>query len=660
VTDHTPIVDKLRADALHGRLSRRDILKRGAALGLSAPVLASLLAACGGDDATATPRPAAATATPAAAATQAPAAATPTAAPAAPTQAPGTAPTQPAQAAATATPMPPAPTQAPSGMGRGSQDIVRLLWWQAPTILNSHLSQGSKDYDAAALVLEPLITFGPDGEIIPVLAADVPSLENGSVAPDGMSVTYKLREGVVWSDGEPFTAEDVRFTWEYAIDDATTSTGRANFILTSDVEIIDDHTVRLTFPEPNPAWFTTFSTGLGNVLPKHILEQYKGAEARNAPFNLNPIGTGPYKVTEFRPGDVVLYELNENYRDPDKPHFSRVEIKGGGDATSAARAAIQTGETDWAWNLQVEKSVLEQIAADGQAGELLITPGNSVERILVNFADPNTEVDGARSEPSVPHPYNSDLKVRQAFALGVDRETIATQLYGPAGAATANLLVSPAAFTSPNTSFTYDPAEGQRLLDEAGWVREGNVRRKDGVEMRALYQTTINPVRQKTQEIVKQTWEQMGIPTEIKSIDAGVYFSSDAGNPDTAAHFYADFEMFTNGPSSPFPIAYMAGWKSDEPEVDLAQKSNDWSGNNYERWVNEEYNQLYNQAKVSLDPTEQARLFIAMNDLIVNEVVNIAQVHRQGVTGVNRRLRGYNQSPWTSDTYDIENWYFEE
>ena len=151
----------------------------------------------------------------------------------------------------------------------------------------------------------------------------------------------------------------------------------------------------------------------------------------------------------------------------------------------------------------------------------------------------------------------------------------------PAGQATSNLLVAPENFASPNTSFTFDIEAAGAALDAAGWT--GSPRAKDGVEMKVIYQTTINPLRQKTQEIVKAGWEDMGIPTELKSIDAGVYFSSDAGNPDTASHFYADFEMYTNGPSSPYPIAYMSSWKSNDPAVDLAQKSNQWAGTNTTR-----------------------------------------------------------------------------
>jgi peptide/nickel transport system substrate-binding protein len=546
------------------------------------------------------------------------------------------------------------------GHGRGKADLLRILFWQAPTNLNTHFSQGDKDSDPSCLVLEPLLNVDINGTLMPTLAAEVPSLENGGVAADGMSVTYKLRQGVTWSDGEPFTANDVKFTWQFATNPDTAATTFATYSPISDVEVVDDHTVTLKFAHPNPAWFTPFATGFGGqVLPEHILKDFTGAKAAQAPFNLKPIGTGAYIVTDFKPGDVIIFEPNEKFRDPEKPYFKQIEWKGGGDATAAATAALQTNETDFGWNLQVEKQVLDTMR-NSDTGVLLVTPGVSDEQLLLNFADPNTEVDGAKSEPTTQHPYFSDKQVRQAFALACDRDTIATQLYGDAGAATANILVGPGKFVSPNTSYKFDVEAAKALLDQAGWVMDGDVRKKDGKSMNVLFQTTVNPLRQKEQEILKAAWTQMGAKVELKSIDAGVFFSSDAGNPDTAGHFYADIEMYTTGPASPYPVDFLEAFKSDKPETDLAQKSNSWAGANYNRWVNEDFNKLYNEALTELDPDKQVPLFVGMNDLIVNEVVRIALVQRAGVDGANKKLKGNNPSPWEPSTYDTRDWYFEE
>ncbi len=631
--DHTILNERaLRAAILNGQLTRREVLKRAAGLGLTAPVIASLLAACGGAEG---------------------------AAPTGDTGGATTATTDTGTGAASPT-SDSSSDSTSGGRGRGQGDLLRMLFWQAPTILNTHLSTGDKDTLPSRLVTEPLLNINPDGSLGPVLAAEVPSLENGGVAPDGMSVTYKLKQGVVWSDGEPFTARDVRFTWEWVSNPDNSSPNQAVYQIIKDVEIVDDYTVTVHFHEPTPGWFNPFVGGFkGGILPEHIMKDYVGERAREAPFNLQPIGTGPYKVVEFRPGDVVLFELNENFREPDKPYFRRIEWKGGGDATSAARAVLQTGEADLAWNIQVEKQVLESLN-QGNLGSIVVTPGASAEQIMVNFADPNVEVNGARSEPSTTHPFLSDPLVRQALALACDRQTIADVLYGETGRPTANVLNAPPQFVSPNTSFRYDLEEAGRLLDEAGWVKNGDYREKDGRQLAVVLSTTVNPVRQRQQEILKASWEQLGIRTELKAVESAVFFSSDAGNPDTYSHFYCDLQIFTNGPTSLYPLDFMASFKSDDPDNDLAQQSNNWSGRNFHRWVNEEFNELYQQARTELDPERQAELFIAMNDLVVNEIVRIPLVHRNGANAVSHRLKGIQRSTFEPTGYDIENWYFEE
>ncbi|MDI3341176.1 MAG: peptide ABC transporter substrate-binding protein [Sphaerobacter sp.] len=596
-------------DAQTGRLNRREVLRRGAALGLGAPAIAALLAACGGGGA----EPTAGGASP-------PAGGTPT---------------------------------APAGQ-RGAGGPLKLLWWQAPTILNPHLAQGTKDFDAAAVVLEPLADVDINAQLVPKLAAEIPSRENGGVAADGMSVTWRLKPGVTWSDGGPLTSRDVKFTYDYVINEQTTATTVGNYQIIESIETPDDQTVVIHFKNPTPGWFNVFVGPYGMILPAHVLQDFVGERARDAPFNLKPIGTGPFTVDDFRPGDVVVYSANEAYREPDKPYFSQVELKGGGDATSAARGAIQTGEFDYAWNLQVEEQVLTSLEQGGQ-GVGSVTPGVGVERILVNLTDPRTEVNGERSHLGTPHPWQADLRVRQAYALAVQRDMIATQLYGRGGTATSNILVGPPKFVSQNTSWRFDLEEAGRLLDAAGWLAgPDGVRAKDGVRMEIVDQTTVNPVRQRTQEIVKDAFEQLGITVQLKSIESGVFFSSDAGNSDTAAHFYADIEMFTNNPSSPYPLDYMVSWWGDPSNI--AHRANNWAGNNYEHWQNEEYDQLYQEASTELDEQQQIELITRMNDLVVENVVVIPLIQRNNVQGQAKNLEGLELSPWTSDLWNIANW----
>lgn len=611
--DHASRLRTLYDDALRGGLTRRQVLMRAAMLGLSAPAIGALLTACGGGGA----------------------ASGPTATSGSPDTTPSGSPEDVAS-------------------GRGAGGALRLLWWQAPTVLNPHFSQGTKDFDAARVVLEPLADFDAEGNLVPILAETIPSLDNGGVASDGTSITWRLKEGVTWSDGEPFTSEDVKFTYDFVIapDAATTTVG--NYQSIAAIDIPDPQTVVITFNEPTPGWYTAFCGIYGMILPQHVLADFTGSNARNAPFNLKPIGTGAYVVDDFAPGDHVDYSVNPQYREADKPFFQTVNLKGGGDATSAARASIQTGEADYAWNLQVPANVLTSLQ-EGGTGQLIIYPGVNVERILINFTDPNTEVNGERSHLGTPHPFQADLNVRRAYALAVQRDVIANELYGPAGVTTANLLVAPPRFTSQNTSWEYDLAGAGQLLDEAGWTRgPDGLRARGGILMQIVYQTTVNPLRQQEQEIVKASLEQLGIRVELKAVESGVFFSSDAGNPDTAAHFYADIEMFTNGPTTPYPTDYMVSWWGDPSNI--CQKENQWSGSNYERWQNAEYDAAYQQARVELDPDRQAELFIRMNDLVVNEVVEIALVARNGVSGAAMDLANLNLSPWTSELWNIANW----
>lgn len=543
-----------------------------------------------------------------------------------------------------------------SGLLQSNQDsTLKLLYWQAPTILNPHLSNGYKDSEASRITLEPLTSYDKNGEMVLFLAAEVPTVENGGIAADGKSVTWKLKRNVKWSDGTPFTAADVVFTYEFITNAAVASTTANTYQTIKSVEAIDDYTVKVNFKDVNPAWFLVFSGSDGIILPRHLYQDFNGANARQAPANLMPVGTGPYQVVEFKPGDTVVYQPNPNFREADKPYFERVELKGGGDATSAARAVLQTGDGDYAYNLQVEAPVLKRLEAGGK-GKVVAIFGALVERILINQTDPNQQApSGERSSLKFPHPFFKDKRVRQAFNLALDRETIAQQLYGPTGKATGNFLVLPEQYNSPNTTYEFNPKKAVALLEEAGWKdTNGNgIRDKDGVEMTVLFQTSVNPVRQKTQEIVKQTLTSMGVGVELKSIDASIYFSGDPANTDTNQHFYADLQMYSTGNDSPDPGAYLKTYTCDE----ISQKANQWSRQNVPRYCNPKYDQLWQQSTKELDPEKRRKIFIQMNDLLVkDDVVVLPIVHRADPAGFSNQLEGYDLTPWDRNTWNIMDW----
>src|SRR5438128_3453368 len=537
---------------------------------------------------------------------------------------------------------------------RGGGGLVKALWWQAPTLLNPHFANGTKDQDACRIFYEPLASYDPDGNVIPCLAAETPSGQNGAVAKDGMSVTWKLKKNVVWHDGKPFTADDVVFNWEYVMHPATAAVTIGPYRDIVRIDKLDSHTVKIVFKSPTPFWSAPFcGAANGVIVPKHLFQAFKGEKSREAPTNLKPVGTGPYKFVDFKPGDIVRGELNPNYHVPNRPFFDRLEMKGGGDAVGAARAVIQTGEYDFAWNMQVEDDVLRPME-QGSKGRLDIAWGGSIEQILFNFSDPLKEVDGERSSVKAPHPFMTDPAVRTALSLLVDRAAIQEQIYGRHGQASANYLNAPPAFRSRNTRWEFNPEKAAKVLDDAGWKRGGEgVRAKDGKRLRMLFQTSINAARQKTQAIVKQAAAKIGIELEVKAVVPAVYFSTDPANPDTLAHFSADLQMYSLTNGSPDPQLFMQPFVSWE----IAQKENKWAGRNSTRWRNDEYDRMYRAAETEMDPVKRAALFIRMNDMLVQSVVIVPFLWRGTASAVSNRLRGTDISGWDSTFWNLAHWY---
>ena len=536
---------------------------------------------------------------------------------------------------------------------RGGGGLVKTLWWQAPTLLNPHFANGTKDQDACRIFYEPLASYDPDGNVIPVLAAETPSLQNGGVAKDGMSVTWKLKKNVVWHDGKPFTADDVVFNWEYVMDPATAAVTIGPYRDVVRIDKLDSHTVKIVFKSPAPFWAAPFcGAATGVIIPKHLFQAYKGDKSREAPNNLKPVGTGPYKFVDFKPGDIVRGEINPNYHVPNRPFFDQVEMKGGGDAVGAARAVIQTGEYDFAWNLQVEDEILKRLEQGGK-GHADIVPGGNIEHIQVNTTDPWTEVDGERASAKTKHPILSDPAVRQALNLLVDRGSIQEEIYGRTGIATANFLNAPSRFVSKNTKWEFNVEKANQILEAAGCKRGSDgVRAKDGKKLKFLYQTSINPLRQKTQQIVKQACAKAGIDLELKSVTANVFFASDPANPDTYSHFYADLQMYTTTMTQPDPQRFMDQFTSWE----VSGKDNKFALTNKTRWRNEEYDRLWKAAESEMDPVKRAALFVKMNDLVIQDVVVIPVVLRPGVSGVSNRMRDVVQSGWDSNFWALAYW----
>lgn len=535
----------------------------------------------------------------------------------------------------------------------GGGGLLKLLYWQAVTLLNPHFAIGTKDQEGSRIFYEPLAGWDAEGNLVAVLAAEIPSKENDGLAEDGRSVVWKLKRGVKWHDGKPFTADDVVFTWEYARTPETAAVSIGSY---KDVkaEKVDDFTVRVTFAKPTPYWADAFVGVYGMILPKHLFADYIGGKSRDAPTNLKPVGTGAYLFVDFKPGDVVLAKRNPDYHVANRPHFDTLEVKGGGDAVSAARAVLQTGEYDYAWNMQVEDEILQKLESAGK-GHVSINLSGNVEFIMLNSTDPAAEVDGERASVKTKHPLFSDPAVRQAISLLIDRASIQKFIYGRAGVASANFLNNPERFRSTNTKFELNIEKANAILEAAGWKKGADgVRAKDGKPLKFVYQTSINAPRQKTQAIIKQACQKAGIDVELKQVVGSVFFSSDTANPDTYPHFYCDAQMYNTTMPQPDPQIFMNQYLSWE----VANKENKWQGRNVSRWQNKEYDAIYKQAEQELDAVKRAAMYIKLNDMVVSDNYIQPLLARSRVTALKTGLTAH-LSGWDSDLWQLANWYRE-
>jgi peptide/nickel transport system substrate-binding protein len=545
----------------------------------------------------------------------------------------------------------------PALADRGEDGQLNILYWQAPSIQNPYLSGGTKDIESSSLVLEPLAYYDENGNMVPNLAVEIPTVENGGVSADLTSITWKLQPGVLWSDGSALTAADVVFSGEYCMHPEGGCNASSNFTDVTEIEALDDLTVKITFGVAKPFPYGPFVGTTAPIIQKAQFENCMGAKAPECTQqNFYPIGTGPFKVKDFKANDVIQYEMNENYREDGKPRFSSILFKGGGDAASAARSVLETGEFDYAWNLQVEPEILSQMAAAGK-GEIVSSFGTSVERLMVQFTNPDPALGDKRATvEGGPHPFLSDPAVRRALSLAIDRQILVDAGYGAGGQIGCNLLPAPAVYASTANDWckTQDIAGANELLDDAGWVRGADgVRAKDGVRLSILYQTSTNSVRQGTQALIKQMWAEIGVETELKNISASVFFGGDQSSPDTFQKFFSDIEMYTNNFDGTDPEKYMSEWSCKE----MPSPANQWLGNNMSRYCDPAYDALVAELSKTASLEKRAEIAKKMNDMVVEAGAIIPLIHRGDISAHAITLGGVKMNSWDSELWNVQDWY---
>jgi len=540
---------------------------------------------------------------------------------------------------------------------RGTDGELKILFWQAVSTLNPYLSAGTKEVYSSSMIIEPLARYNEKADLVPMLVTEIPTVENGGIAKDLLSITWKLKPDVKWSDGTPFTSDDVVFTWKYCTAPDGGCAQKAQYQGITNVEAIDKSTVKVSFDAPK---YYPYSAFVGAQSPVIQAAQFKDCVGAKAPgctsANFGPIGTGPFVVTNFKANDVIQLTANKNYRDPAKPAFASVTLKGGGDAASAARAVLETGEYDYAWNMQVEPEVLATMVAAGK-GKLETAFGTQTERINLNRYNADPSLGAKRSTKEAgPHPSLSDPAVRRALSLAIDRDIIVEAGYGASGKASCNIVPAPEAVSSTKNDswcLKQDIDGANKLLDDAGWVKGSDgIRAKGGVKLSYLYSTSTNSVRQATQALVKDMWSQIGVAAELRNASASVFFGGDPASPDTFQKFYADVEMYTNNFDGTDPEKYLAEWLCDKAPA----PSNGWQGQNIPRYCNPEFDKLVAELSKTGDLIKRHELAKHLNDMLTEEGAHIVLVHRGQVSAHSLKLAGVKMNAWDSELWNVADW----
>jgi peptide/nickel transport system substrate-binding protein len=549
-------------------------------------------------------------------------------------------------------------TLAPAAMAeRGADGDVKIIYWQAPSILNPYLSGGTKDIESSSIVIEPLGRYTETGALVPYLAQEIPTVANGGVSADLTAITWRLKEGLLWSDGSPVTSADVKFTADYCMHPEGGCAQLAKFEGVTSIDTPDALTVTVNFSSPKPNPYGPFMGGQTPIIQKAQFENCMGAKAPGCTeANFNPIGTGPFVVTDFRPNDVIQMAANPNYRDPAKPAFATLTFKGGGDATGAGRSVLETGEFDYAWNLQLAPDVIANMEKAGK-GIAIAGFGPLVERLEMNMTDPSSSLDAdTRSTRKAPHPFLSDINVRKALSMAIDRPLLVEVGYGKAGRVSCDLVPAPDLYAANNDyCMKQDIAGANALLDSAGWAKGGDgIRAKDGVRLSILYQTSTNAVRQDFQALIKQWWGEIGVETELRNLNASVFFGGDPGSPDTFQKFYADVEMYANTFDGTDPQAYLAAYRcGNEPKPE-----SQWQGENINRFCDPAYDAMLDELAQTGDLAKRGEIAIKLNNMLTKDSYTIVPlVHRGRVSAHAKSLGGVVLNTWDSELWNVADWH---
>ncbi len=529
----------------------------------------------------------------------------------------------------------PAATTAPAGPKKGGQ--VTMALWQSPVTLNWMLGTQTAQNEVTVFVVEGLTHVLPDATREARLAKEVPSLQNGGVSADGKTITYKLKEGLLWSDGKPVTCDDVKFTLQAIITPDVGVTSTTGYRDIDTVDCPDPLTVVVKFK----TFFAPYLTLFSNIVPRSAGDP---KDMKNWAYNRKPIGTGPFKIDEWVADDHVTLSRNDNFREKGKPYLDQIIIR----IVPSSEVALQlltSGEIDIMWN-NTEANIPE---LEKMQGVKISQPlGIGGERLFLNMAENKDPAD-----PSKPHPILSDVRVRQALAFAIDKQRIIDKLlFGKAKPGTSELNVG--YFNCDGIqAYAYDPEKAKKLLDDDGWKPgPDGIRVKDGQRLRLKYSTTSgNKLREDSQVLIVENWKAVGIDAFIENAPSSVVIGTwDAASPRRHGNF--DIIMYTTN-AGVDPHSQMVNlWASWQ----IPSEKNK-GGTNYTRFSDPKADDILNKAAAEPDIAKRKAFYCQLAQMTYDQANMIYLYQRFAIDSYRDRIQGtVANNNWDNVGWNAANW----
>jgi len=387
--------------------------------------------------------------------------------------------------------------------------VLRVGFQNAPNTVNPLLAANTSEDNIDHLLFDNLVSVDQHGNEVPMLASAVPTLENGGISKDGLTLTYHLRKGMVWSDGFPITSEDVKFTWSAVLNPNNNVITHTGYELVKSVDTPDATTVVFHMKQKYaPAINTIFgeSDSPYEIVPAHVLAKLH--DVNNIPFNSDPVTSGPFKLKEWVRGDHMTFVPNDKYF-LGKPKLREIVAKFIPDENTEL-SQLRTHELDW--QFEASPDLYDQLKTIPDLN-LVLQERNESENITLN----------------VEHPPLDDVRVRQAIVYALDAPKLVNDLTGgSAEVADQDLPPFMWAHATGISRYPYDVGKARDLLKAAGWVPgpDGDVV-KNGQKMTLtmVYNVT-NATRRAAVVQVQSMLKAVGIDMQIKAYQGALLFAT--------------------------------------------------------------------------------------------------------------------------------------